>query len=273
MSLSKQSIKFPFCQYPSSPSEKWYHFWRKLGSGCMQIIGVGICARYLWRKSYLDNALLSEKKTDELTVLSKQSISNRNWYFKLLLANVAGFGAAIVAFNKGFVHEKFIPHAMAAFGVIAVTNMYGFMVHAYNNIRYVGQICLNKHAARINQNLRAIRNEFESAFDPKSVNFMEIQALIYGEINHAKSEWWIETYSYEKDNIYVVMNGFYRNVHFVFDMKQTAESFLLELQSNATIEMIDAMNNDPDSMRRMQKAFLRNHFYELYTYVQSLTFH
>lgn len=268
MSLSKVRFPFPYYNYPYTTKEKCCYYSNKFFCGCMEFIGVGICARFLWKQPYLTEKQIVEKNSKDLKDLVKTSGEKRFWHFGGILANLGILVPTVyAAMAYEYLPEKYYSYVLGGVGTLLVGNIYGMLAHTYNSLRFGRQINIINHGVRIARSIRAMNHDLLNLkVDPEMVDQEQIKTLLYQDIIKHKTTWNMITYPitnseeetcspYQTFNMFVVRNMYYENLFFIFDTERTANDFMSEL-NKLNWTNVDYLYNNPDQAKELRKTFI-----------------
>jgi len=154
--------------------------------------------------------------------------------------------------------QKYLNYISLISGIFLVNNIYGILTHTYNKIRYRRQINVLNHGIKIIRAIRAMKSEIKSLANDNQNNFNQqsIESSIYSEIFKKKCEWTCYSLADPDENIsYVIRNGYYEKLFFVFYSEITANDFLIELNKLNSNE-IDFFDSNRSEANKYQNEFI-----------------
>ncbi|XWV26141.1 hypothetical protein QJ857_gp0938 [Tupanvirus soda lake] len=270
MSFSKPHFIFPYYDYPYTFKDKFSYYGNKMICTGMSIFGVSLYARFLWKQPYLTDKQIATKKSNELLEFLNVSNKKRNWHLKGIFANIIITMPGLYYFQKYWsIPNTYLLYVAVGAGIFLLNNVYGVLAHSYNNIRFKTQLNVINHGVNIARAIKAVANEFKSIQieNEESFDKLSIDNLIYEQLAAKKVLWNMFDYIDEdtQQSIYVVSNGYYENLVFLFDIDLTAKDFIKEL-NNLSTGQIDYLHLNPQEAQRLQNEFIRNRLYSNLVY-------
>ncbi len=260
MSQSNAFYKFPYCNYPYTFSSKIRYYFGKILCCGISLSGANLYASMLWKHSLPSDKKISSKKISDLMELKKTSCNKRNWHLRGLFLNtlISMPGIYYIKYFIG-IPKHHIWRIVGLSGLLAFNNLYGVLAHTYNIIRYNRQINVINHGVKIAQAVKAVDSDLKKIESNKTnnIDFNSIENMIYSQLEHKKKSWHLFNMgSTMEEKSYIILNEYYENMFFIFNIESTAKDFMFELQA-LTITEIDILAGNISRARELQNEFIR----------------
>lgn len=261
-----QLYNFPFHNYPYYRKDKIKYYFGKIACFGMKVIGVDFYSRCLWQQPYLTTQQINKINVKELQNLVNLSENKRKWHLKGMMTNLIFIIPGIYGLYKlKGISYKYAFWALISAGTLIINNFYGILAHSYNNIYYNRKIDIINYHILIETTLKMTIKEFESTYLNHNQKIINIEQSIFDNVNKNKITWILLQYKNADDcSVYVVSNGYYEYLYFIFDVKNTADEFIIEL-NKLTIDEIDSLSNNLNKAEEIKSEFIRNRIYNIVT--------
>ena len=275
---SKQSYPFPYCDYPYTSMEKLKHYCGVFLCGIMKYIGVDMYARFLLKQPYLTNEEILKNNLKELNESSLVSMDNGKWHFKSLMCGLVVMGSTYFGLSRYSLipldyYNKYMHYGVLGIGSFIVNSLYSIMANMYNCIRFNQQVNIINHGIKIELAAKAVMKDFDSLIINSTIDsakdfdvdtdqkYEVVKQRIYEKIDQNKKLW--RSFSHENSDgtiTYVIHNGYYEKLLFVFHIETSANEFM-DILNDLSMEYIDLLSIDEKEVLRLQNKFIKGKIY------------
>lgn len=209
----------------------------------------------------------TEMTNEQINAIHSKSdlemIKNRNSYQSFYHLKMFFINGLIAGKYSIDCSENMSKSLMLAFGSFAIGHIYSFIFYKSSQIKCDQRKCLVEHFEKIDQNIKFLKLELKILDEIKDLDYDREHMEFYFEtkLSELKQTWIMFNHS-NRSNLkyFIIFNKYYSNLYFIFESHNSASDFMLELKQ-LTDDQIDALNEDPTKIARIQNEFWRDRIY------------
>lgn len=247
------------CKYPYTFQQKMDFYSQEMYCSWLWVIGTGLYSKFIQRKPLLTDTILKEMSQNELEK-NKDTNKRKILYHSGIIVVFCGISYCCHRLsNDNQTNKTLIIAPLICAATITINSFYNLISSMFNIIKINVHCQKNSHELEIVRILHAVTKQFnESNF---KINDRQISTIhIMEKLDSRKIEWSVSKKEYEpKKHTYVVYNGYYENLFFVFNVQDIANDFLMELKK-MPIYQIDELAKNPKLVNVIQQDFIKDHF-------------